>query len=116
MVPLICGWEYFPKKRGLVTGICLGGYGFGSFIFSQVSTAIVNPHKDSPIDDPTYEINFYKESVALRVPEMIRQLSYMWVGLWIIGLIFVSRPPLIAKDEEVYYEQEQLITSSEADT
>ena len=46
--------------------------GFGSFIFSQISSAIVNPEKDEPIDDPTYDINFYKESVALRVPQMIR--------------------------------------------
>ena len=70
----------------------------------------MNPGKDEPIDDPTYEINFYKESVALRVPKMIRQLVYMWIGLWVIGLIFVSRPPLVAKDEEVDYEQEQLLS------
>ena len=111
MVPLICGWEYFPKKRGLVTGICLGGYGFGSFIFSQVSSAIVNPGKDKPIDDPTYDINFYSESVALRVPKMIRQLVYMWIGLWLIGLVLVSRPPLIAEDEDAEIEQEQLLSS-----
>ena len=46
MIPLICGWDYFPDRRGLVTGICLTGYGFGSFIFTQVSTAIVNPGRD----------------------------------------------------------------------
>ena len=113
MVPLICGWEYFPKKRGLVTGICLGGYGFGSFIFSQVSSAIVNPGKDKPIDDPTYDINFYAESVALRVPKMIRQLVYMWIGLWLIGLVFVSRPPMIAKDEDEELEQELLLSSQD---
>ena len=33
-VALICCWEYFPKSRGLVTGIILSGYGFGSFVFS----------------------------------------------------------------------------------
>ena len=33
-VALICSWEYFPNKKGLVTGIILGGYGFGSFIFA----------------------------------------------------------------------------------
>ena len=33
MVPLICGWEYFPKKRGLVTGIVISAYGFGAFGF-----------------------------------------------------------------------------------
>ena len=53
MVPLICGWEWFPDKRGLVTGTTLGGYGFGSFIFSQVSTHLVNPdNKNTSIEDP----------------------------------------------------------------
>ena len=33
-VALICCWEYFPKRKGLVTGVILGGYGFGSFIFA----------------------------------------------------------------------------------
>ena len=31
MVSLICGWEYFPERRGLVTGIIISAYGFGSF-------------------------------------------------------------------------------------
>lgn len=32
-VPMICGWEYFPSRKGLVTGIIVGAYGFGPFIF-----------------------------------------------------------------------------------
>ena len=42
-VPLVCGWEYFPHKKGLVSGLVLAGYGFSSFIFSLVSTYLVNP-------------------------------------------------------------------------
>lgn len=38
LIPLVCSWEYFPEKKGLVTGIVLGCYGFGSFIFSEIST------------------------------------------------------------------------------
>ena len=68
MIPLICGWDHFPNNRGIVTGCCLSGYGFGSFIFAQVSTKLVNPHGEHVIDDPTYDINFYPESVADRVP------------------------------------------------
>jgi OFA family oxalate/formate antiporter-like MFS transporter len=37
-VPLVCGWEWFPKRRGLVTGIIVGSYGLGSFIFTQIAT------------------------------------------------------------------------------
>ena len=31
--PLQCGWEWVEEK-GLVTGIILGAFGFGSFVFS----------------------------------------------------------------------------------
>ena len=43
MVPLICGWEYFPTRKGLVSGIALSSYGFSSFVFGLLSTALVNP-------------------------------------------------------------------------
>lgn len=42
-IPLVCAWEYFPDRKGLVTGIIVGAYGFGSFIYIQVATKIVNP-------------------------------------------------------------------------
>ena len=31
--PLMCGWEWVPKRRGLVTGIIIGGYGFGALVY-----------------------------------------------------------------------------------
>lgn len=92
MVPLICGWEHLPSKRGLVTGICLGGYGFGSFIFSQVSSALVNPDKTPVIDDPSQEVNFYPADVADNVPFMIRNLVYIWIGLVVVSVPMISRP------------------------
>lgn len=42
-VPLVCCWEWFPHKKGLITGIMVGSYGLSSFIFVQVATLIVNP-------------------------------------------------------------------------
>lgn len=38
LTPLVCCWEYFPARKGLMTGIVMGAYGFGSFIFSLLST------------------------------------------------------------------------------
>jgi OFA family oxalate/formate antiporter-like MFS transporter len=48
MIPLVCSWEYFPEKKGLVTGIIVGAYGFGSFIFTFLSAFLVNPDDVSP--------------------------------------------------------------------
>ena len=41
--PLACGWEWIPDRKGLVTGVILGAFGFGAFVFSFIAKAIVNP-------------------------------------------------------------------------
>jgi len=46
MVPLICAWEYFPEKKGLMTGIIIGSCAFASFIFAPISSHLVNPNKE----------------------------------------------------------------------
>ena len=43
MVPMICGWDYFPERRGLITGIIMAAYGFGSFMYVLIAKAIINP-------------------------------------------------------------------------
>lgn len=35
--PLACGWEWLPDSKGLVTGVVLGAFGFGAFVFSFVA-------------------------------------------------------------------------------
>jgi OFA family oxalate/formate antiporter-like MFS transporter len=42
--PMMCGWEWFPENRGMVSGIIVAGYGFGAVISGFVSTQIVNPN------------------------------------------------------------------------
>ena len=43
MVPIHHGWLWFPDNPGLVSGIIIGGYGFGAFIFDNVATKVINP-------------------------------------------------------------------------
>jgi len=38
--PMIAGWTWFPKSKGLVNGITLFGFGSGAFIFNKVSTSM----------------------------------------------------------------------------
>ena len=47
MIPLVCCYEYFPKRKGLITGIILGSYGLGSSIFNILATIIVNPNNEA---------------------------------------------------------------------
>ena len=39
--PILCGWEHFPNRKGFVTGLTVGGFGFGAFIFGFFSTSLV---------------------------------------------------------------------------
>jgi MFS transporter, OFA family, oxalate/formate antiporter len=42
--PIICAWEWFPNRKGFISGMILFGFGIGAFIFGFLSTALVNPH------------------------------------------------------------------------
>lgn len=100
MVPLICAWEYFPQKKGLMTGIIIGAYGFGSFFFSLLSTKLVNPNKENPTI-PGDNITFFAPDVADRVPYMIRTLTYVWIGLVSVAVLLITRKPKERVDSAV---------------
>jgi hypothetical protein len=91
MVPLVCNWEYFPEKKGLVTGIIVGSYGFASFIFGLISTKICNPNNIDPTIDGN-QIKFFTADVADRVPTMMRVLVAMWACFVILAICLISRP------------------------
>lgn len=68
-IPLVCAWEFFPHKKGTLTGVMISAYGFGSFVFAQVSRAIVNPNGVNPtISDPKEHITYFGPEVANRTP------------------------------------------------
>lgn len=48
MVPLTCAWEYFPEKKGMITGIIIATFGLSALIFSPLSTHLVNPEGKNP--------------------------------------------------------------------
>lgn len=43
VIPITCAWSYFPHRRGLASGVIVGGFGIGPFIFGFVAKAIINP-------------------------------------------------------------------------
>jgi len=48
ITPIKYGWEYFPDNKGFVSGLIMSAFGLGSFIFSFVAMAIVNPEGKDP--------------------------------------------------------------------
>lgn len=89
-IPLKICWDYFPQKKGMVSGIIICGFGLGSFIFSFVSTLLANPN-NLTADHEVDGLVFYGHDVSSRVPGMIRKLALSWSILCTIS-IFCLRP------------------------
>ena len=92
-VPIRLGWKAMPERSGLVSGLIIGGFGFGSLIFTYLSTAIVNPDNISQIvvgQTATGEdILAFPESVAQMIPYLLRVLCLCFAGLSIVSIVLI---------------------------
>ncbi|MBO0867773.1 MAG: OFA family MFS transporter [Micromonosporaceae bacterium] len=74
IVPVAMLQKWFPDKRGLITGIAVGGFGFGAVITSPIAQVLVNHYKAVPTR------------------------SFLWLGfgyliLALVGASFFRNPP-----------------------
>ena len=79
MIAISC----YPDKKGLVTGLIVGCFAIGSFIFNLIATAIVNPLNKKPtlskrINGVTEK--FFEEDISKNVPKMFIVLASIYTG------------------------------------
>lgn len=88
--PIMCGWEWFPNNKGLVSGLIVAGFGFGAFFFGFISTAIINPN-----DEKADKLNgkFFPKSVSDNVPYMFHFCLGLWAICVLVASLGVSRNP-----------------------
>ncbi len=48
IVPIAMLQKWFPDKRGLITGLAVGGFGFGAVITSPVAQRLIDNNPDVP--------------------------------------------------------------------
>ena len=48
IVPIAMLLKWFPDKRGLITGLAVGGFGFGAVLTSPVAQALIHNNPDRP--------------------------------------------------------------------
>eukprot|EP01017_Pseudomicrothorax_dubius_P010151 TRINITY_DN13594_c0_g1_i4.p1 TRINITY_DN13594_c0_g1~~TRINITY_DN13594_c0_g1_i4.p1 ORF type:complete len:298 (+),score=68.79 TRINITY_DN13594_c0_g1_i4:11-904(+) len=96
MLPIYIGWNHFPKKRGLVSGSIIAGFGLSTFIFNFIALQIVNPDNQKPGKKVFSGENveyYFQDEIASKVPSMLQTLSVCYLILGAIGSICM-RPPL----------------------
>ena len=80
IVPLRICYDYFPEKKGMVSGVIIGGFGFGSFLFNFISTALINPDNLSPVH------GIYPKEVTDNVPNALRVFAIIWASLAVTSI------------------------------
>jgi len=69
MVHLYLAWQYNPGQEGILSGIVNAGFGAGGFIFTFLSTQLLNPDSINP----TYVEGSkpFPSEIAGRLPKML---------------------------------------------
>lgn len=93
-VPLKICWDIYPEQKGMVSGVIICGFGVGSFIFSFISTMLVNPlnikTRINYIENGDNSIRLYGDEVALKVPYMIIYMCILWSIICCFGIILLK--------------------------
>lgn len=78
MASLQCVWKYYPHNKGMAGGIVLSAIGVGSFLFSQISSRMINPNNIEPtLEVKTGRVNtfYYKADIVHNFPHTLRLLA-----------------------------------------
>lgn len=94
-VPLKICWDIYPEQKGMVSGVIICGFGVGSFIFSFISTMLVNPlnikaRVDYLENEGDNSIRLYGDEVALNVPNMIVYMCISWLFICCFGILLLK--------------------------
>ncbi|KAM3132172.1 hypothetical protein pb186bvf_015767 [Paramecium bursaria] len=84
LLPVDNAINYFPNKKGLVSGLILCGFGFGALIFNPVIQQLANPDNISLQPDGYYPIE-----VADKIPSALRYMSLIYLVGGVIGVFML---------------------------
>ena len=91
MVPIYIACRNFPSKKGLVTGIVLSAYGFGTMLTNFLILGIINPNNIKPIN---FKSGTYFEGdvaqVALKLPKTLRIVGAYFMILGCLGSLLLK--------------------------
>ena len=116
--PMAVAMKWFPRKKGLVNGIIVGGFGMGAFVFNTVQTTFLNPWNHSPGKDGYFAES--ESAVLERVPSVFLLLGTLYGIMQLVAVMLISVPsdddiasniPLVSHhtddlEEEIIYQTE----------
>lgn len=89
LIPIMIGWNYFPQKKGLVTGLLMACYGTSISAFNLICTALLNPENDPPNMLGEDSQKYFESYIADRVPYMLQTISLISLALGLLGSLLI---------------------------
>ena len=86
LIPLYNAYKYFPLRRGLISGLILGAYGFGSMISSPILMVFLNPDNVRPVEDPSDQNYYFTKEICDNITYSLRMLSAFFLVLGTLGI------------------------------
>ena len=74
MITIYCGWAYFPKHKGKVTGVIFMVFGLATTIWNSLATYLINPYKLNPsivVPEGKNTLYYFGPCVSDNLPYMI---------------------------------------------
>ncbi len=85
--------KWFPDHKGLVLGLVVAGFGFGSTIINPLQLAIANPNNVEPSPVEGIDDKFFTDPDVLdRVPTLFYALSALYATVMFTAMIFLGEP------------------------
>ncbi|KAL5106066.1 Monocarboxylate transporter 12 [Taenia crassiceps] len=82
--------SWFPKRRSLVVGLIVGGFGLGALVFTPIQTAYINPGNAMVSNVSKL---FEDDSLLDRVPTAFLMLGGSLAALQFIGILLLNQKP-----------------------
>ena len=92
MVSLVCAWDYFPQRKGLMTGIIEASYGLGPFFYNKIANLLINPDDEKATIEISSDVHYFDNEVSERVPGAYRALCCIWGFQVISCILLITRP------------------------
>eukprot|EP00108_Taenia_solium_P011704 TsM_000498800 transcript=TsM_000498800 gene=TsM_000498800 len=89
--------SWFPKRRSLVVGLIVGGFGLGALVFTPIQTAYINPGNAMVSNVSKL---FEDETLLDRVPTAFLLLGGSLAALQFVGILLLNQKPE-PKDKEM---------------
>nr|CAH8871712.1 unnamed protein product [Trichobilharzia regenti] len=89
-VVLAAASSWFPKRRGLIVGLVVGGFGLGALVFTPIQTALINPN-NVQVDSVTRK--FTDPDVLDRLPPAFLILGGILLTIQVVGFGLLRPKP-----------------------